>query len=525
MALVETASARGFNPTAMVYVEAARHLLAGQGMSTDILFTTSVPRLPSPLSVWGPFYPVTAAGLAWIGLDVAVAARVSSVLAFGLSVVLVWWLGSVLFGPRVGTASALLVSVWPAVLRQAATAGSESLFVLLLLGSAAATVRSMRLGGTAGSRWALVGGLAMGAASLTRYAGIPLVPLGGAALFVFARSLPLRERFLRVGLWTAAGALPIAGWLARNLATTGTLIGAGRQPDDLGLSYHLTTAARTVAHDVLELAGRLLIVPEFAGPREMALTTAFLGAALVVLAVTLQRSLSPRTTALSIRVLLRTGEAGFVLTLGIGYWVSMIAARTVIGFYPLDSRLMMPAYPLVMVGMVAAGAALVDRVWPKVGPRWGGIVGWLCVATLCVVVFPRSLAAGGPRLSPGPAPPWVRWVQTHTPEGALVVGNLSYDYNFYLDRPVVQFSGNPYGVSRFDCRAVGSLLERLRRRPAYFVVREERGRFDPEVMRRLHGPLIGELVAGERTPLPVRLVARSPDFVAYEILDRAWTCR
>ena len=521
-ALLETSSARGFNPTAIVYIDAARHLSAGRGISTTVLFLDSVPRLPAPLSVWAPLYPVTIAGLSRLGLDAPVAARWSAILSFGLLVVVTGWVGSMLYGHRVAVVSALLVSVWPAMTRVAAEAWSESLFVLLLLVSVAFTVRSIGFGGSKGTWAALIGGLAMGAAALARYPGIPLIAVGAITLFLVSRER-WETRLTRAVVWGVAAGIPPAVWLIRNLVMTGALIGAGRQRDDLGWVRNILHALRAIASDGLGLLARLLVVPEWmaTSAERMMLGTLLVGG--VLTAVLMRHGALRKAVGDALRVPLASAGARYVWAIGVGYWASMVIARSLISFYPLDSRLMMPAYPLVALGVVAAALTMIDKVWPVAGKHVPAVAAVVCLVVTSVLLLPRSLAAGGPRLSLPPAPPWVEWVATHTPSDALIVGNVTFEQNLYLRRPVLAFSSNRYGISRFDCGGLSRMLERLQVRRAFLLLRTERGRFDAQHMGALYGQVVEDLLNGA-SHLPLRPVARHAEFAVFEVLGTPWDC-
>jgi 4-amino-4-deoxy-L-arabinose transferase-like glycosyltransferase len=523
VAWFETATAEGFNPTAMVYIDVARHLARGEGISSSILFTTSVPRVPAPMSVWAPAYPVVITLLAALGFDVTVVARLIALAAFGLSAVLVWWLANVLYGARVAMAAAALFAVWPAMTRVATNAWSESLFVLCLLASVALTFQAIRPRRLTGGLAAALGGLVMGLAALTRYAALPLIPWGAVLIVLLAREARWRARVVRAAVWTIAAGLPVAAWLARNVAATGGLIGAGRQRDDLGPLYHIVFASRTVVSDLLGLIARVLVVPEWVGleaEQMMALVLLLVAAGIVVF---FRRRESRGRLAAGIATALAPPEARFAMLMALGYWGAMIVARSTIGFYPLDSRLMMPVYPLALLVLVAAGLAVPDAASPARAHRTGAAVVLATLLAVLALVVPRSLAAGGPRLQPDPAPAWVQWAATQTTADTLIVGNLSFDYNFYLERPVIEFSSNRFGISRFDCQAVSALLGRLNVGRVYLILRADRDRFDPETMGELYDPLLARVLKGEAV-LPLRLVARAPEFAAYEVLSSRWPC-
>ncbi|HET8679348.1 MAG TPA: glycosyltransferase family 39 protein, partial [bacterium] len=238
VALAQTATSAGFDPTGMIYVDMARHLAAGDGVAASIYFPSHVPKYPSPIALWPPMYPAAIASLSLLGIDPAVAARAISIIGFAVSVALVWRLGTVLFGDAAGISAAMLMLAWPSVTGVAAMALSENLFVMFVLLSVLLTVRVIAAAPERTYRLAAGAGLAMACASLTRYPGLALAAIGAAALFVSLHGRAWRDRVALTSLWATAALLPPAILLVRNRLVTGAFMGAGRPPDDSGLVYH-----------------------------------------------------------------------------------------------------------------------------------------------------------------------------------------------------------------------------------------------------------------------------------------------
>lgn len=528
VAVLQTATSPGFDPAGMTYVDIARHIAKGHGIAAGILYPSHVPKMPSPISLWPPLYPAAIAGLSLLGVESAIASRVVSIVAFGVSVGLVWVIGSVLFDERAGAVAALLLAAWPTVTGIAAMALSENLFVLLVLLSVLFSVRVIH-GERSLTRsyvMAAAGGLAMAGAALTRYPGLVLMAIGGVALLLSLRGRAWGERLAITFVWSSAAFVPVALLLLRNRLVTGAFMGTGRLPDDSGFFFHAVFAAKTVAADGLKLLWRIAIAPEVLrlNTRVMALAVLGAGAALLFGLVRSDRVRGGLVGAMKAAVGSR--ERAFVAAMGMGYWVAMVAIRSVTSFEPLNTRMMMPAYPLVLIGVVGVLVTFSERM--GLAPRfllW--VVAALFVCSVALVVLPQSVRAGGPRLTPDPPPVWVTWVAANTPPDAPIVGNRPYEFNFYLQRPVYSFQ--VFAVYRTgdrfdrDCRVISSHLTSLGWKRAYLVLHAEEGEFGADVMGRRYGPTIAGLLRGE-LPLPVRPVTRQPEFAVFEILESRWNC-
>src|SRR5262249_7294368 len=138
---------------------------------------------------------------------------------------------------------------------------------------------------------------------LTRYLGVALVA-GGVLLFLFESGSSSRRRIGRAVLFAAVSLAPIALWLARNLALTGTVVGP-REPPGFGLASQAADLARSVVDwslpwslptlakaAVLALASTPLVLarlrrkPKRFGFRSLALPALVYGASLVSVSAT-----------------------------------------------------------------------------------------------------------------------------------------------------------------------------------------------------------------------------------------------
>jgi 4-amino-4-deoxy-L-arabinose transferase-like glycosyltransferase len=434
-----------------------------------------------------------------------------------------------LFSRKVGLVSALLLAVWPATTDVAAMAWSENLFILLILLSAVLTVKAMDP--NLARRWqylALVGGgLAMGDAALTRYSGLPLIPIGGALILLWnLRSSSWIERLGKGVLWCLVAAIPAVLWLLRNIRTAGAAMQPNRPPDADGPLFHLYFALKTIATDSLELISRITLLPELLHLRLWVSGIVVLLVIGVVLALALRRGGLAKELSEAGKTSLRSPESRFVLGMGLGYWGAMWVARSTSIFDNLNSRMMMPAYPLLVIVAVASFGALAHSLWPEARTSLAAAVTVLCVASIAAVVLPHGITKGGPHLKPDAAPDYVDWVAANTEAGSLIAGNSAWDYNFYLKRPVVAFYDTPDQMSPFNCQRISTILTAIEPEHAYFVLcpEDDEETLDANLMGDRYGLMVADLLADDQSNPAFRPIVHTPDLAAWEILDYSWEC-
>jgi len=200
----------GVAPDSVSYIEAARSLGAGHGVSTSQENSAEV----RPLTRFPPLYPAAIAAIAWLGPDSIDAARWLAIALLGANVVLVSLLVSrsapgARWLPVVG---AVLMASSPEIAMIHGTALSEPLF--LLLGFSGLLFLSRQIETPKGLTL-LAGSLLIALAFLTRYVGAALVATGILAILL-APGLRLRKRVTNAAAFASIATLPIAIWALRN---------------------------------------------------------------------------------------------------------------------------------------------------------------------------------------------------------------------------------------------------------------------------------------------------------------------
>jgi hypothetical protein len=238
----------GAEPDTVTYLAAAHHLRAGDGFG-DID--------GSPLTLFPPVFPAAVAGLEWFGLAPLSAARILNAVMLGVLVVLAAvWARRISGSPALGAIVAVVVAVATPMVTMASNALSEPVGIVavvacLLFLTEALRADDLRL------RWPVLAGLAAAMACLTRYASIVLFPVGVLALV--ARPGGWRARIRSLATFLAAGGIPLAAWLARNVAAAGNATGDGRGTSALGLFTSLKLTLASVGAWVLPGAAPVVL--------------------------------------------------------------------------------------------------------------------------------------------------------------------------------------------------------------------------------------------------------------------------
>ncbi len=349
-------------PDSVQYLSTAAHVAQGLGVRTSITDLT-VPTPDMPFASWPPLYPAALAALRAAGLPPYAAARWFNVALLALAVFPLAWVALRAGGPRaaVFAVAAQAVLFYPVML--AAFAWSEPLYIALSLASLGFLAEGLRRDPerpgrdpvprpTAAAPWFAAAGLLAGAAMLTRYIGFTLIGASVGGLWLL--TLHRRPRAFWTGLLAYAipALAPNAAWLLRNRLLTGTFFGPSRPEAWFGWDRILADTVRALSLDAAAPVAR-------AGLPWTGLAAAgAAGALLLVL------SLAPRLRQARFPSLDRGTGFTYLLWVYAGAFIAamMILSRRV-GFDPINTRYLAPAYPAILVlGTVAVqGLLAADR--------------------------------------------------------------------------------------------------------------------------------------------------------------------
>lgn len=215
------------NPDSIQLVDAARHLLGGQGFSTSIILYPSqleFGHVPAPLTVWPP-------GLSWLVLLPMKLGLSGEAAAFALCLVghlattwLIFVLARRFAGPRIAAVAAMAWLLHAVALMMVLAMYAEPIFIAFTIASYLALIEAGKEAAWS-TRSLLVAGAAAACAILMRYSGVLWPAAAGLWLLwtaVRGRSWqPIRAAFI----FGALPALTTAALFLRNLLLTGRFSG------------------------------------------------------------------------------------------------------------------------------------------------------------------------------------------------------------------------------------------------------------------------------------------------------------
>jgi len=431
------------------YVEVARNLLAGQGLSSQVVgnFYRRYPQVLHPEdrrpSAWSF---VLAASMALFGETPFAALLPNLLLGLLVGPLLVYLLARRLhLAPVVCLAAAALFLSWPYWLKEALGAGADVLFtdlaLLALISLLSARDRPASI---------LATGAALGLAYTVKPAALLLVlPLAGVYWMDAAR-LPVSRRLGWLTGFVAVVVLFASPMVVRNYTTFGQPL--------------YSTNTYTAGHIRSDASGQALLhvywgqpLPSFsrwlaqAGPAGAgAATGRELGRCLLLLfgGIGLFFLLPSVVVVLGLRYQRRLQvlwifPALFVLELA-SVWIVL-------------PRYLLPVLPIITISAAAGGMVIAQRLCQIRRPAEAGF--------LAVVVLVASLGAGGYSY-------WrvdkqqtdssldahigvARWLRSGLPPGAVVMAHYPYIIRFYSDHPVVQIPFDSAEAIRRVCHHYG----------------------------------------------------------------------
>lgn len=362
VALAATRSGPGINPDSVNYLNMGANVVEGNGFAVDITRISDAD-VRSPIVFWPPGYGLAIAGFVWLGVDVVQAARLATTLSYALLVVLVFVFGTAVHTRLVGVVGAFALIMMMAPVRAASFALSEVTFALLVTTAVYFLIRHLQSPQT--YRWLLLAAFFMGAGVLTRYLGIVWV---GAAWLVLAvagiwQRRPMRRLLAELLLFGGIPVALIVPWLLRNRFLTGYLTGFDRSIGfRLSFWQNLQLFFQTIRQDFFSPLS--LGLPAFLQNNLILLVmvAAFVG--LMLLAVFQNRrggSALPRSR----RQLFAASQMAYIgiylVIVGV-YFAALLVLSSVQQMPPYDwPRLLVPAYPLLILAGVAGSGLLLNR--------------------------------------------------------------------------------------------------------------------------------------------------------------------
>jgi Dolichyl-phosphate-mannose-protein mannosyltransferase len=428
------------DPDTMNFVDIARHIAHGEGVRQATLgFNQPVfdvhDKIPTPLTHQPPLYPLVIATLSRVlRLPVTDVALFVSVLCYGFVLLAGYAIARRLFGVREALATVLLLSLYAPLREFSRSAFSEPVALAFMLTSlwllvvyAAAPARRTSL--------AALAGLIAATAVATRYALAPLVVVG--ACFVFIQRghvLPLPDGKLSPGkarlrdtvLFLLGPAIIAAVLIGRNLTILSGSLVPRYLPSTTGPLQNFRNVLASLSSD-------------YADPIPDLLQFVVLLAVVVGL-LELARRRGRLQPVLTSTVL--SGRSAQLLTaFALAYVLFLVAERSHSFIDPIGARYLLPA----AVVIVVLFAAFIVRA-SAMHFRGLAIAGSL--VALIMVGFEARTALVTPAYriqNQIDKSERLKWIQQHTTNADLIIGEDTVDIPFYFHRTaVVSYSPFPY---------------------------------------------------------------------------------
>lgn len=325
---------RYFSPDSKFYVETARYIVNGQGISYSTsdwkqAITYDRVDVPRPMTIWMPLYPILIAAGMKLGLPGPDVALVLSLFAGAMIVWLVYIMARRVYDENfailaAGYTAASGVTFHIAVRAWTETTGIGFLGLAFLL-----TILDRREG--ARKYWIpIAAGAAAGGAFYARYA---LLPMAGLVALMLIEGRDWRATLRNWVLFTATYVLLALPTLVRNYLVTGIVLGATRDPSNKGLLINLGTIYTSYMTSLF---------PNFAVPPVIQW---LLGTLLLIVLVVMLAFPAKRARFIAcMRTAFISGKAYVFTVWALGYIVYIVLYRTKTHFDPLDTRLGSPGF-------------------------------------------------------------------------------------------------------------------------------------------------------------------------------------
>jgi len=411
-----------FSSDSLIYIDVAKNLTSGRGLSTFILNLDSK-SVPDRVLLWPPLYPISLAIPIWMGLGSLWAVRVVNILSFMASAVNVYLIGRAIRSSGFGTVCLIVwlfmspfMGIWSNAMSDALYVAVSSTLLVLLARGVSRDLATFSL---------LITGVLAGLATLGRYLGVACVLTAIGVLLLQLCTQRYRRKFGKVLFGclcvTIGFGVLAAPWFLRNLILSGNFEGLRKPLPVEGFATNAYRLLRTLGVD--------LVLP-------LSVVLTLLG-------------LSPVGNVKSALSRLRppTEKAAMMLAVA-GMWTAvyviclfvMISRNQVTGIY---TRFLCPAYAGLIPLLLHFGYGAYAE------PQKSSIVQSklalriVLLLLLALMVCRTGVSLHRLRKTAGPWP-LEKWIGESVPKDALFIGNRVWWIRFKTGRPVVETSHEVY---------------------------------------------------------------------------------
>ena len=408
-----------FAPDSMNYVDVARNIAAGKGISQSTLGYNQAhlfdenSQAPEPLVVQPPLYPLMIAGTSRLGLSFVASALLIPAIAYAVILLIAFFLARELFGvsTAVLTTAGLLIFAPLGLFSRKAFSESPTLVFLLLSLLLSILVRR-RIGTAPLGFITFLGGVAAGLAFATRYAMLLLVLL--ESFYLVEGFVSKKNKPYALLPYVLGAAIPIGLVFAHNLISTGRIMPASL-PSDRSILYNLSDAFLSMFGTYFWMGSPIVQV--------------IFAVLLLILSVLLldKQDMLPKIWH---RIL---HDGYYLLPLWVaGYYFFIVIERSLITFNKIDTRLMIPA----SVVLAILGIACIVRAFQLISrPVYIRAMATVLILAACGQEARFSLSQTAYSLEDRvTASQRLSWIADNTTDKDFIVGESAMEVPFYFGR-------------------------------------------------------------------------------------------
>lgn len=453
----------GLSNDSFQYLSVAANVAQGQGIETPLVHfdsERSIGRIPAPMTTFAPGYPVVVALSSFLAGSAERGARLISIAASALSVILIWALANFAGLDRTSTRVAMALLIGNAFFLHTATSvAPEPLFLLVSLSALLVVAVSIHSSAGQSADWTglVIGQILVAASYSIRYAGIfvfAAVLAHAAASFALLRN----KRALVYLLSNLVSGALIGSIMMRNWVLVGTWKGGNEKQ----VSHSLPTVLAIYVKAQIHLLFGMHIFDLWLICVIALSALAILWAAVTLLRNRPHRVPSPFTGAALFFIYALVSTAGMIW-LGM---TSVISFGTRM-FYPL-----LPLYIVAAVLIVSRGSKLVGsgekpaRYRQALAVLFLVLYGWVNLREFNTPREPSGLdnlrdAYAKPMAN---GQPLHEWIDANIGNNEAIVADAGQITGYFLERPTLSLIESEYSTATWDQQTVTTVMHRFHAR-------------------------------------------------------------
>ncbi len=435
--LLITQSGSGISPDSAYYIKTGENIFSGQGFYQIE---------GKPYTDWPPLYPLSIVAFMHLGIDTEQAARLVPILCFALLMFPAFFLGKILGNVFTGYFTCLIFLVFAPLLYITSYALAEMPYVLFCV-LAILFLAKFVISNEPGIKNLCVAGLFTALAILTRWPGFALLPAGLIAI-IFKNKSRLKNTVYQTVLFGAISIIPIVLWLYRSFTLTGTLTG-DRGQSIMGLLADINATILTIFRDFF-----FRLLPQELYSDFYAYTGLVIIVACFILLAVLVKISSPGR-----KVVLEYLRKNYIEILyAAGYIVTIIISMLLWSHDPIDTRILVPAYPFLILASISfVFFAYREIKNPAIKPTLFRVIIIFCLLFLVLqaggALSYYQFAKHGQGYN---NPSWrneqgIGWAANNVPTNAMVYSDVAEGVGFLIKRPVsfLPRSGDEIAIDKF----------------------------------------------------------------------------